>query len=211
MGEVAESRPSGSKNGRGRPRDEDLHRRVLEAGFEELAEGGISHFSVTAVARRAGVAKGSIYLRWPSREQLIVDSAKQLAISITAPEGATFREQLEHFTDQWAAAFARPRAMEVLLRVDADRDAFPELFQQIFHHMQGAGNRLLQQAVVEAQGRGEVDPALSPVLVNRLVVGPMFVEALAYTPAGHVSERFRRELIDALMAISRVSPAPVGN
>lgn len=191
--------PDRAPTTRGRPRDEELDRRVLDAGFTELAQAGISHFSVAAVARLAGVAKGSIYLRWPTREQLIFESATQLVSPITAAGPGPFRQQLEEFADQWAAALARPRAMEVLLRVDADRDQFPELFARIFHHMQGSGNRLLVETIEKAQANGDITSSVSSTLLNRVFVGAMFVEALAHTPAGHVGVDFRAQLVDFLM------------
>jgi AcrR family transcriptional regulator len=187
-------------SGRGRPRDEEFDRRILAAGFEELSRSGISHFSVAAVARRANVSKGSIYLRWPAREQLIHDSAVLVAIGITRPAGASLREKLEQLADQWAEAFRRPGAIGVLLRVDADRDDHPDLFERIYEHTQEAGNRVITQVLREARASGEISADVSPTLLNRMFVGALFVQALSRTPAGDVSLEFRRSLVDFLIA-----------
>jgi AcrR family transcriptional regulator len=186
-------------SGRGRPREEEFDRRILAAGFEELSRSGISHFSVAAVARRADVSKGSIYLRWPTREQLIRDCAAQVVTGVTRPSGTSLRERLGQLADQYAEAFGRPGAIEVLLRVDADRDDHPELFERIYEHTQEAGNRVITQVLREAQANGEIPADVSPVLLNRIFVGAMFVQALAHTPAGNVSPQFRRELVDFLV------------
>jgi AcrR family transcriptional regulator len=196
---ASEQPAAASGNGRGRPRDEEFDRRILEAGFEELSRSGISHFSVAAVARRAGVAKGSIYLRWPTREQLIHSCAVQLVSEMNPPSGGSLAADLEHLAEQWAAAFGRPRAIEVLLRVDADRDDHPVLFERIFEDTQQAGNRIILQAIMDAKSRGEIADDISPSLVNRIFVGAMFVEALAHTPAGPVSTDFRRQLVEFLV------------
>lgn len=191
--------PGASTNSRGRPRDEEFDRRILSAAFEELSRSGIKHFSVAAVARRAGVSKGSIYLRWPTREQLIFDCALQVRSGITRPRRGNLRGDLEALADQWAEAFERPRALEVLLRIDADRDDYPELFERIFEHLQEEGNRVITAVVVEAQRRGEIAPSVSPVLVNRMFVGAMFVQALRRTPpARSITPEFRRELVGFL-------------
>lgn len=191
--------PSSSSNSRGRRRDEEFDGRILEAGFDELSRSGISHFSVAAVARRAGVSKGSIYLRWPTREQLIFDCAVQLRSGITRPGGTNLRDDLEQLAGQYASAYARPRAIEVLLRIDADRDEYPELFERIFAQLQEAGNNVVRQVIVDAQTRGEIAPGISPNLFTRMFVGAMFVEALAQTPAGHVEPRFLGDLVDFLV------------
>jgi AcrR family transcriptional regulator len=185
--------------GRGRPRDEEFDRRILAAGFEELSRSGISHFSVAAVARRADVSKGSIYLRWPTREQLIRDCAAQVVTGVNRPAGASLRDRLGQLADQYAEVFRRPGAIQVLLRVDADRDDHPVLFEGIYDQTQEAGNRVIMQVLREAQANGEIPADVSPVLLNRIFVGAMFVQALSHTPAGDVSAQFRRELVDFLV------------
>ncbi len=56
---------------RGRPRDPTVDKRVLRATVAILRERGVAGTTVNAVARRAGVARASIYLRYPSRDRLI--------------------------------------------------------------------------------------------------------------------------------------------
>ncbi|GGH51590.1 TetR/AcrR family transcriptional regulator [Microbacterium album] len=53
-------------------RSQEAFARVLKAGREILQEEGFSGFTVQAVSKRAGVSVGSIYLRAPSREALLL-------------------------------------------------------------------------------------------------------------------------------------------
>lgn len=53
-------------------RSQEAFARVLQAGRDILEEDGIAGFTVQAVSRRAGVSVGSIYLRAPSREALLL-------------------------------------------------------------------------------------------------------------------------------------------
>lgn len=62
--------------GGGRPRDENATRRVLEATLALLAERGLSDVRVDDVVSRAGVAKTTVYRRWPSRAHLILDAVE---------------------------------------------------------------------------------------------------------------------------------------
>ncbi len=55
---------------------------VLSAAVEELMHGGYSAMSVEAVATRAGVNKTTIYRRWPTLDDLLVDALN--AWSLTA-------------------------------------------------------------------------------------------------------------------------------
>lgn len=190
---------------RGRPRDDRIDERILEAGFIELAEGGISHFSVAAVARRAEVAKGTVYLRWPRRDDLILDSAARMVGRIGPAEATTIEEQLLELTDRWAADLARPRAVELLLRVDADRDKFPDLFEQIYENVQAVGNLVVERTLCEAEKRGEIKMPTTVRVLVRIFTGTLFAEALGHIPAGEIGPEFRRGLVDVLMAALRPS------
>jgi len=60
----------------GRPRSTDADDAILRATVELLAESGLRRTTIAAVATRAGVARATIYLRWPSRDQLIAAAAR---------------------------------------------------------------------------------------------------------------------------------------
>jgi AcrR family transcriptional regulator len=55
---------------RGRPRKEERPTEILEAGFREFAEKGFDAARLDNVAARAGVAKGTLYLYYGSKEAL---------------------------------------------------------------------------------------------------------------------------------------------
>src|SRR6476660_8072783 len=63
-------------NAPGRPRNPDVDDAILHATVELLAESGLRRTTIAAVAARAGVARATIYLRWPSRDQLIAAAAR---------------------------------------------------------------------------------------------------------------------------------------
>ena len=71
-------RPSGP-NGRhagGRPRLPDTDRAILKAVGELMAEQGISGTTINAVAARSGVARGTVYRRWPNRSAMIAAAVR---------------------------------------------------------------------------------------------------------------------------------------
>src|SRR5436305_14929837 len=55
----------------GRPRDARADRAILQATRELIAERGIHVFRPEDVAARAGVGKGAIYRRYPSKDELV--------------------------------------------------------------------------------------------------------------------------------------------
>jgi len=124
LGEMADGKPPAPacEEGRaraGRPRDPQLESRILAAALGVYAEAGWSGFSFDAVARRAGVGRAPLYLRWQSKEDLLlaalsahsrtvpphslgslrddlIEYATRLLESTTGPDGWAFiRIQLE--------------------------------------------------------------------------------------------------------------------
>lgn len=53
--------------------DKELRRRaIVDAALALFAERGLPGFSMTEVAARAGLVKGTLYLYWPTREELLL-------------------------------------------------------------------------------------------------------------------------------------------
>jgi AcrR family transcriptional regulator len=84
----------------GRPRDPDVDRRVLRAAVARYADQGWAGFSVDAVARQACVGKAAIYLRWPTKEALLV-AALTGGVPVAADaDTGTLRGDLEQLARQ---------------------------------------------------------------------------------------------------------------
>lgn len=58
----------------GRPRRHGVEETVLAAAVALAGDEGYAGATVDAVAARAGVAKTTVYRRWPSKEALAVDA-----------------------------------------------------------------------------------------------------------------------------------------
>lgn len=60
----------------------ETRRKLLEAGTELFAEGGVRAATSTAIARRAGVATGTFYLHFPDKhalfEELVDDALEEM-------------------------------------------------------------------------------------------------------------------------------------
>lgn len=60
----------------GRPRRAATDAAIIRAAVELMTEGGVDATTLTAVAKRAGVARATVYLRWPTRSALIGAAAR---------------------------------------------------------------------------------------------------------------------------------------
>ena len=60
-----------AKRGRGRPRAEGADEEIRAAALRMLREKGYRELTMDGVAERAGVAKTSVYRRWPTKGALV--------------------------------------------------------------------------------------------------------------------------------------------
>lgn len=86
------------KRGRGRPRRADADAEILAATVELLREGGYRNFNVDAIAERTGIAKTTIYRRWPTKAALIAAAIAPVTPAANADAEAIVRETAAVFT-----------------------------------------------------------------------------------------------------------------
>lgn len=67
------------KRGRGRPRREGADDEILAVTREMLRETGYNAVTLDAVAEHAGVAKTTLYRRWPSKSALVAAALTPIA------------------------------------------------------------------------------------------------------------------------------------
>lgn len=60
-----------STRSRGRPRNVDADRAILESARDLLLAEGYEQLTIQAIAERAGVAKQTVYRRWPSKARIV--------------------------------------------------------------------------------------------------------------------------------------------
>jgi AcrR family transcriptional regulator len=79
---------------RGRPRSEQAHRAILDATAHLLAENGYAALTIEKVAERAGVARQTIYRRWPSKLKLVAELLHEVSEAAPLPDTGHIRTDL---------------------------------------------------------------------------------------------------------------------
>ncbi|TYP82032.1 TetR family transcriptional regulator [Blastococcus xanthinilyticus] len=95
---------------RGRPRDPDVTVRAVRAAITVLAERGMRGFTADEVAAVAAVGKASIYRRWSSLDELLVDVVVDLGVR-EVPWGPLPGSARGDMVALLTAACTGPRAM----------------------------------------------------------------------------------------------------
>lgn len=102
----------------GRPRSPQADEAILAAAREMLAEGGLHNLTVEGTALRAGVAKTTIYRRYPSRLDLAVAAVGAL-VSQSAAAGDTIEDKTTSGLSLFQKNMGTPGAQAAYLAVAA--------------------------------------------------------------------------------------------
>ena len=93
----------------GRPRSDDADRAILEATVGLLSEVGIEQTTVSEVIARSGVARATVYRRWPTREALIEAALSEVKGRPPFPLSGDLEADLARAVEQAREVFAEPR------------------------------------------------------------------------------------------------------
>src|SRR3954452_23871619 len=161
--------------------------RIVAASLAQVAEGGYRSASVGRVARRAGVAVGTVYRHFPSKSDLFAEAFRRasqreldVVIDVSAPEGGSARERVAAAVEAFCRrALAGPvRAYALLAEpvdpaVEAERLRFRIGYRDAFAHV-------LAQGVSEGELRPHDTHTVAAALVGALgeaLVGPLSTAA----------------------------------
>ena len=113
---------------RGRPRSADRTPAILGAVIELIDEDGYDRLRIQDVADRAGVGLATIYRRWPTKQDLVVEALR--AKSVDLPDTGDTRADLLTIYTRMAAAFTGSGAQLVPGCLAVARDE-PEILQAL--------------------------------------------------------------------------------
>ncbi len=170
-------RRGGSRPGAGRPRRTDVDGDVLVATVDLLGRHGYGGLRVDEVAARSGVAKSTIYRRWPSKAALAAAAVGELYLNrVTVPDTGSLRDDLlELLSGSYRLlGSGAGRVFEGLIRESGSRPEIVEVVQRTVH----ARRRFYVQVLNRAIARGEVPPDVDTSLVFDVLVGPLWVRLL---------------------------------
>ena len=188
-------------------RKAETKERILAAALAQVAEGGYASASVEAVARRAGVATGTVYRHFHSKGDLVAEvfrraSQRELDVvaSVAADDGRPAAERIAAAAEAFARrALAGPTLAWALLAepvdpaVEAERLAFRRGYRDVF-----------AQAIEQGIEAGELPPHDPPTLAAALVggLGEALVGPLSPAGNGASGRRGREALVAALVQFS---------
>jgi TetR/AcrR family transcriptional regulator len=139
---------------------EERPRQILDAAFETFAEHGLASARLEDIARRAGVSKGTIYLYFPSKEDLFREVVRHtVGDAIDEIErrlsGATAMDDLNSFMDAHWRFLCSPKFPPLQRWLHSELNAYPELASFYGQEVLGRGRRLLRSILDRGMKTGE--------------------------------------------------------
>jgi AcrR family transcriptional regulator len=161
--------------GRGRPRSEEAHRAILAAVIELLPEHGLKGLTIEAVAARAGVGKTTIYRRWRTKNELVLEAIEQLRPPGPPPDTGSLIGDLDALVELQRERLEASQLPRIMPRVLGEALDEPELHAQVVERAVNPIRQVLEVIVRRAVDRGELREDLDvATMVDVLHAAPIY-------------------------------------
>jgi AcrR family transcriptional regulator len=151
---------------------------VIEALLGELAEHGLAGTTMEGVARRAGVNKTTLYRRWGSREELVLDALLELGERrVPIPDTGSLRDDLLTVAREIVASVSTPEADAVIRAAAADPAQDSKLVARV-RQFWTVRYEVLGEIVARAVERGELPEGTDPRPVIDGLLGGIYLRLL---------------------------------
>jgi AcrR family transcriptional regulator len=213
--------PSGTPSTPRQRRKDARPQELLDAALALFVEKGFAATRAEQVAQRAGVSKGTLYLYYPSKEELFKaviahNLSARIAATAQAVEGwqggmgALLEDRLVAW---WQQVYASPAAGTFKIIVSEVRN-FPEIAQFYLHQVIEPGSALIERIVRRGVDSGEfrADVAVDSVvhsLVLPMVMLCVHKHGLAACSAHQIDGR--RFIAEHVALVVRGLNAPAGH
>ncbi|MCP9951009.1 TetR/AcrR family transcriptional regulator [Actinomadura madurae] len=168
----------------GRPRDPAIEHAIIQAARKRLASDGYSQMTIGDIAADAGVTRPTLYRRWATKYDLVVDALKYGLRMQREAYPAIDWDRLEP-VDAFKEAVRRldPRynnkaAMALHGNFMAEADREPRLLEQLREHGVGPRCQELITTLHLLRKRGAVRPDIDLDIVVTMCFGSYFADYL---------------------------------
>lgn len=181
---------------------------IMEAGLAEFATRGFEATRMEDVARRAGVAKGTVFLYFPTKEALFEAALRSrlapvlegVEAAVDAYPGPTF-DLLRMLVDHVHTGLVATDAGAVMRMILAEGPRFPALLETYHRESIARATALLRRIVERGVARGEFRPGAATDL-PMVLMAPALMAALWRQTFDHLAPiepgRFRAAHLEML-------------
>lgn len=191
--------------GPGRPRDEEIGQRVRAAALAEVAERGSVDVTLASIARRAGVAKSTVYLRWPRVLDLLAEAVTEATHWRSIPDTGSLRNDLVALADIVVKVSMVTPVLELHLQFVAMEARAPQIYRKFQDRDLALGVQQCRTVFERARERGELDAEADVDQTTNAFIGALLMRTLL-APGLTVSSFAEYEAIADFFVDSLIRP-----
>lgn len=165
------SAPDATPTSRGRPRDSRADEAILAATFRQLVDVGYGSLSIESVAAEAGVAKTTIYRRYPSKKELVVASLVAATPFEPPPIDLPSRQAIEAFIRTAIHLLIESGAFRILGSLLIEERREPGLLDVFRARILNPRRQMVEAMLKRGVERGEIRADIDPLVVTEMVAG----------------------------------------
>ena len=163
-GETAPTAPATSKPAANRAeRAAERRGAIIEAAMDEFIARGFAATRLDDVARRAGVAKGTIYLHFKDKELMFEELIRTAIVPVVVrlgstppPSGASVRDMVEGFAKTFIQEVATTRRGDIVRLIVAEGPRFPAVADFYYREVVSRGLAGMRALIELGIARGEI-------------------------------------------------------
>ncbi len=187
-----------AKKPQGRPRSTQSDQAIVQAALELLGEVGFDRMSIDGIATRAGVGKTTIYRRYNSKEELVVDAIESLREEIVIPDTGNLWGDIDVLIRNAAQITLSSLGRQTVAMIISAASSNSQ-FAQIYWAKYLQPRRQAFAVVIErAKARNEIQTEVDPDLVFDIMSGIMLY-ALVFQPATEPYELYVRRALNLVL------------
>jgi AcrR family transcriptional regulator len=182
----------------GRPRSEAADLAIRQATVELLASDGYANVTMSGIAARAGVSTATLYRRWRSKLELVVDVLQARADERPVVDTGSLAGDFHALVD---AIVEATRSTGILPGLIGEISRNPELAAALRKNLFTPRRAVFVGLLERAEARRELRPGLDRDLVIDLVCGPVYTRLLL--TGAPVTRRVTDQLIELVLRAVR--------
>ena len=135
---------------------------IIEAALDEFISRGFTATRIDDVARRAGVAKGTIYLHFKDKESMFEELIRTALVPLIGrlhappPSGGSVRDAVEAFARTFIQEVAATRRGDIVRLIVAEGPRFPSIADFYYREVVSRGLAGMRGLIELAVSRGEI-------------------------------------------------------
>lgn len=157
----------------GRPRSEGRHKAILETAIDLVTELGFRAVSIEAIAAKAGVAKTTIYRRWPNKAAVVMDAFMERLLRTQFPTTKKVTDSVRLQMRSMARAF-RSKDGDVLKALLSEAQFDTELATAFRERWTLPRRKIALEVLQKAVSQGELRPDIDLEATIDLLYAPMY-------------------------------------